>query len=181
MNNLPQQSLPQNPNPGQRPPIVLVADGSCDAVSEFGTWAAVAVTPMTRKIFYGTVYPSTISRCELTPILEGLRWIRAECIDLKGTRVRIISDSQFTIQTLAGMYEAKKNLDLWSAVRTASQGLKLDAAWRERNSHPLMELCDSIAHALRESVFRNSEIHPAVKRTATESLNTINYEEILTI
>ena len=158
-----------------------MADGSCDAVSEFGTWAAVAVTAKTRKIFYGMCYPTTISRCELTPILEGLRWIRAEMADLKGTRVRIISDSQFTIQTLAGMYEAKKNLDLWSAVRTASQGLKLDAMWRSRNSHPLMEICDSVAHALRESIYGNKAIHEAVKYTAERYLTAIKNEEILAI
>lgn len=187
MNQQPQRPpQDQDPSPGpnpdlphvQRQPIILVADGSCDAVSEFGTWASVAVTASTRKVFYGMAYPTTISRCELIPILEGLRWIRTETSGLKGVRVRVISDSQYTVQTLAGMYEAKKNLDLWSAVRTASMGLKLDLRWRGRNSHPLMEICDSVAHALRTSIYGNKDIHKAIKCTAESYLNAIKDEEI---
>ena len=131
--------------------MYLFTDGSCGTGDDsVGTWAAYAVNQQTRKLLYGVAYPTTISRCELIPIIEGIRWITNN--SPVGADIHCFSDSEYTIKTLSGMYPAKKNTDLWKGLDEVRMGAKLTYHYRERNSHPCMEICDSTCYALRETV-----------------------------
>jgi len=130
--------------------IVLFTDGSCEVKSKLGGWGGVIVTPTLRRVLHGSAYPTTISRCELMPIIEGLKVIYYDILDKKeGFAVRIVSDSEYTVKVIGGVETFKKNADLWTAFFEMASHFKIDAVWRERNTHPYMTLCDSMAHACR--------------------------------
>lgn len=136
--------------------VLLVTDGSCAHETQLGSWGAVVVTPTKTQRFYGMAYPTTISRCELLPIIEGLKWIYYDlCDKQQGVQVKLVSDSEYTIQTINGLYMPKKNLDLWAACKALQAKLKVEACWRQRNSHTYMNLCDSVAHAVRTVTMEN--------------------------
>ena len=130
----------------------LFVDGSCGSKQDVGAWAAIAATQAHRKILYGTAYPSTISRCELLPIIEGLRWIKRNWVKGHGFRVAVYSDSEYTVKTLSGLYEQRKNEELWAAVAVAATGLQVRYVWRERNTMLYMELCDALCGNLRRAM-----------------------------
>ena len=137
---------------GFSPHAYLFVDGSAGGKHNFGAWAAIAATVRERKILYGTAYPTTISRCELVPIIEGLTWIQNNWVIMPGFRVAVISDSEYTVKTLSGLYRKKKNTDLWAAADEAAKGLHIKYVWRERNSLPYMTYCDAICGSFREAM-----------------------------
>lgn len=129
------------------PHVYVFTDGSCARQNQIGGWAAFAVTPQKQQLLYGCEYPTTISRCELKPIVEALRFLKTDWFKLKtGIRVMIVSDSEYTVQTIGGLYEPHKNEDLWDAYKSLSESFNIEAKWRERNSHPMQQLVDSVAH-----------------------------------
>jgi ribonuclease HI len=130
--------------------ITLFTDGSCEVKSKLGGWGGVIVTPTQRHILHGSAYPTTISRCELMPIIEGLKVIYYDILQKKeGMQVRIVSDSEYTVKVIGGMETFKKNADLWTGFFEMASHFRVDAIWRQRNTHPYMTLCDSMAHAAR--------------------------------
>ena len=130
----------------------LFVDGSSSRNQDIGAWAAVACVGDRRQLLYGIDYPTTISRCELRPIIEGLRWIKANCAVGSGFSVCVYSDSEYTVRTLTGAYEpGSKNRELWMAVAEVQRGLNVTFKWRERNSLPYMSFCDGVCGALRKA------------------------------
>lgn len=127
----------------------LFVDGSASKGDDVGGWAAVAATTSARKLLYGVDFPTTISRCELRPIVEGLRWIRYRWCKSPGCRICVYSDSEYTVKTLSGIYPRHKNEDLWKALDEVAAGLNITYIWRERNSLPYMTLCDGVCGAMR--------------------------------
>lgn len=127
----------------------LFTDGSCSGRGlDMGAWCAAVIMPNRRKLLYGTLYPTTINRCELLPMLAGLHWIRTN-LDRR-IPVRIYTDSEHTAQAIAGVFAPDENLDLWAAYHAIADDMTVECIWRERNSHPYMELCDSMASTLRK-------------------------------
>lgn len=130
----------------------LFVDGSSSRDADIGAWAAIACSGEQRQLLYGIDFPTTISRCELRPVVEGLRWIRDNWNTGTGFRVCVYSDSEYTVKTLSGVYSVgNKNRELWAAVYEAQKGMQVTFKWRERNSLPYMTLCDGICGALRRS------------------------------
>lgn len=136
----------------KEPNFYLFSDGSCDAGKhDMGAWASFVIGKESRKLLYGMAQPTTISRCELLPLIEGLRYIRKLVKGRTGgIAIRAFSDSEYTVKTLAGGYPPGKNMDLWAGMDYVSQGFTIDWVYRERNSHYYMELCDSVCSILRK-------------------------------
>lgn len=132
-----------------KPHACLFVDGSSSKGDDIGAWAAVAVTLTARRLLWGIDFPTTISRCELRPIIEGLRWIKSNWAHGVGYRVTVCSDSEYTVKTLSGLYPRNKNKELWMALDGAAEGMNVVYTWRERNTLPYMTLCDGICGALR--------------------------------
>ena len=134
--------------------VYLFVDGSSSRREDIGAWGAIVCYGDKRKVLYGVDWPTTISRCELRPIIEGLRWIKKNLKKYgRGLTVCVYSDSEYTVKTLCGVYErGTKNLDLWSGVDVVSDGLKVTFKWRERNSLPYMTMCDTICGGLRRKI-----------------------------
>lgn len=137
------------------PHAYLFVDGSSSRKDDVGAWAAIVATLNQRKVLYGVSYPTTISRCELTPIIEGLRWIKRNLAFDAGFRVVVYSDSEYTVKTLCGLYPRSKNEDLWHTYDEVAKGMAIKFIWRERNSLDYMEICDGICGALRRAVINS--------------------------
>lgn len=137
-----------------KPHAYLYVDGSSTRSEDIGAWAAMAVTRTKRKLLYGVEYPSTISRCELLPIIAGLNWIRKKWWKI-GFKVLVTSDSEYTVRTLCGEYERRKNLDLWANLDFITERMQVEYIWRERNSSDYGTLCDGICGPLRKSVINS--------------------------
>lgn len=138
-----------------KPHVYLFADGSASKGDDIGGWAAFAVTLTKRKLLYGVTYPTTISRCELMPIIEGLRWINDNWVrGTRGWRIAVYSDSEYTIKTLCGLYKRRKNRELWAALDAAAHGMQVNYYWRERNTLPYTEIVDGVCGALRRTVIK---------------------------
>lgn len=133
------------------PHAYLFVDGSSSRKQDLGAWAAIAATDSARKLLFGTEYPTTISRCELLPIIAGLRWINAQWQRGTGFRVAVFSDSEYTVKTLCGIYSRRKNKDLWVGLDEAASGMEVTYRWRERNTLFYMEVCDAICGGLRKA------------------------------
>lgn len=148
----------------------LFVDGSASKGDDVGAWAAIAVTATSRKMLYGIDFPTTISRCELRPIIEGLRWIKHNWVTGSGFRVCVYSDSEYTVKTLSGIYPRQKNEELWTALDKTIEGMNLTYIWRERNSLPYMTLCDGICGAMRRLVINHMKTVAADYRQPELSL-----------
>ena len=134
--------------------VCLFSDGSCGAgpagSGDIGAWAALLVGPHSRQLLYGVVNPTTISRMELTPIIESLIWLKKNwCAYLKKTRVSVYSDSEYVVKTMSGAYTPHKNMDLWGAFDLVRQDFDLTFTWYGRNSLNYMSACDSICSTMR--------------------------------
>jgi len=151
-----------------KPHAYLFTDGSCGPKEDVGGYAGVAVCPTGRKLFYGTMYPTSVSRCELMPIIEGLRWIKHNWCKGIGFRVQVTSDSEYTVKTLCGVNRRHKNDELWKAADEAAHGMVVRYVWRERNSLDYMEMCDGICGSARKIVMAEmGKIFPVIKQPET--------------
>jgi ribonuclease HI len=133
------------------PHFYMFTDGSCGrGKNDLGAWAAFVIGKTDRKLLYGAAHPATVSRMEMTPILEGLRWIQGVTRWARGLRVRAYSDSEFVVKTLSSGYEPTKNMDLWAALKEVGKGLHIEYRWQGRNSNYYMQLCDAVCSCLRK-------------------------------
>ena len=157
--------------------LYLFADGSCSAYPEtpdgdIGAWAVVlAGTNGYRKLLYGVDFPTTISKCELLPILNAFTFIDKKNIYKHFGTIAVISDSEFVIKTLSEIYKKGEYLYLLKAIEEyhswfMANGCYVTFSWRERNSHPFMQVCDSQAYALRNNIIE------AMKNVAGENFLT---------
>jgi len=142
-----------------KPHAFLFVDGSSAHGDDIGGWAALAATVAQRKLLYGVAYPTTISRCELVPIIEGLRWISNNWRHGPGFRVTVYSDSEYTVKTLCGLYARNKNKDLWAGVDIVASKLVVTYKWRERNTLPYTELCDAVCGVLRKNTIKLMQLY----------------------
>ncbi len=135
------------------PRAVIFADGSCGPRQDVGAWAAVACFGESHRVAYGSEFPTTVTRCELLPVIAGLRLVKAEWArSYPSLAVTVISDSEVTVRTLSGEFPRMKHQELWAAADEAARDLPVRYVWRERNTLPHMTFCDELCKAVRASV-----------------------------
>ena len=125
--------------------IKLFTDGSCNSATGTGGWGALIVTRSESKLLYGCLHPTTISRCELIPVIEGLAYIRRHMPAVRA--VKLYSDSELTVKSIGGLYDPRKNLDLWRGYEEVSEGVQILAEWHNRNILTGMSAADGAAYA----------------------------------
>lgn len=134
-----------------RPSYWIFGDGSATRNEDIGAWAAIAIAGdnVTRKFLWGIGQPLTISRCEMLPVLEGLRFIKYHWHPARGQIIRVTSDSEWAIRTLSGDFPVNKHEDIIEGIHKLAHGLTVEYRWRERNSTPYGTLMDNICGPLR--------------------------------
>jgi len=136
------------------PHVYMFVDGAASQKNDIGAYATLLIDANNekRKLLTGTQSPTTISRMELIPIVEGMRWLRSHWAKQQaGMRVRVYSDSEYTVKTLCGLYPRGKNTELWAALDDATERLDVAYIWRERNTLPQTEIVDAICSNLRRA------------------------------
>ena len=60
--------------------------------------------------------------------------------------IHLISDSELTVKSIGGLYDPRKNKELWAAYEEVSAGLQVHAEWHNRNSLAGMLTADAVAY-----------------------------------
>jgi len=93
--------------------INMYTDGSCQLQTRRGGWASILEHKGMRKIFADHAEDTTISRMELTAVIEGLAQIKTEKMP-----IRVYTDSQYVVNA----YEYQ---DRWRQAFKRSDGQQL--------------------------------------------------------
>lgn len=133
--------------------LYIFTDGSCSADTRAGAWTSIIINNKHKEILCGFDFPSTISRCELLPIIFAGIHISSNLNNYR--ELVFISDSEYTVKVLSGIYTVNKNQELWQAARTALHGFNTKFIWIERNSTPFMVACDAICGSIRKRITDN--------------------------
>ena len=83
---------------------------------------------------------TTNNRMEITAIIKALELIP------KNSKVYLYSDSQYALNCMNGIWEKKKNTDLWEQIDKLAADKKIITKWvRGHNGNPNNERCDELA------------------------------------
>ena len=83
---------------------------------------------------------TTNNRMEIMGVLKALEYLPA------GSIANIYSDSQYVINCMRGLWEKKKNIDLWNKVAQAAEGKSITMHWvKGHNGNEFNERCDLLA------------------------------------
>jgi len=124
--------------------ISIYTDGSCpNNPGGIGGYGVVIVLDNKLIKLHGYIEePTTCNRAEIMAVLAAL--MKAKSLGF--TYLRIFSDSQYVVKTLKGLYDRKKNKDLWQLIDLASIGMKVHYEWvRGHNGDFHNELADQLA------------------------------------
>jgi len=127
---------------------VAYVDGGCEPNPGLGVFAAVVITSEASRDFLGGERESTNQRAEIQAAMLALeRGAIAE-----GSRVEIVSDSQYLVHSATGTWRRRKNTDLWQRLEKASEPYEVTYRWvRGHNGNPGNER----AHELVAAVLSN--------------------------
>ena len=122
---------------------IVYTDGGC-AVNPGGAGGIGVViinTKTGKKKEVSRGYRSTTNnRMEITAVIAALELLP------RGCSAKIFSDSQYTINCMRGIWEKRKNTDLWKRVEEAADGKTVDMQWvRGHNGDVNNERCDDLA------------------------------------
>jgi len=136
--------------------IYIYSDGSCGRDS-VGSWSAsihIDGDPAAVHMC-GTLSPTCITRCELMPIVECLRWLRnVRYPEVEGKiEVRLVTDAELNAKRIMGVYKPHyKNKDLWEDIDRIRKYFDIDAVWRSRNTTQQLADCDKEAGRIRKAI-----------------------------
>jgi ribonuclease HI len=121
-------------------------DGACLANPNGpGGWAAVVALSggvADTWELWGHLSSTSNNRAEILGVLAALEWAPAQ------STIVVRSDSQYTVNVLAGTYKAKANVDLWTELRrvVAEKSLTVRPEWvRGHAGDPGNERADRLA------------------------------------
>ncbi|MCI0337197.1 MAG: reverse transcriptase-like protein [Acidobacteria bacterium] len=128
--------------------VTIVCDGSSLGNGRKTTRAgAAAVLDFQghRKIIGQYLGNSTNQQAEIVAACLGLEALKESC------RVEVISDSQYVVKTMSGLFKRKANLDLWQRLDAAAKPHHIRWTWtRGHAGHPVQEKCDEAARLIAE-------------------------------
>lgn len=130
------------------PDYIIFTDGSCSTTSRSGAWATVIRTRSKSQLIIGTESETTITRCELLPLVAGLRYINGLKASI-GAQVLWLSDSEACVGMVSGAYARSDHIDIWAAITALSTLIRLRPVYRSRNQTEYSALCDSVCSYMR--------------------------------
>ncbi|MGE0103304.1 MAG: RNase H family protein [Blastocatellales bacterium] len=129
--------------------VTIVCDGSSlgngTKASRAGAAAILEYKGLERIVgeFLGN---STNQQAEIVAACIGLEALKEPC------DVKVISDSQYVVKTMTGLFKRKANLDLWKRLDAASRPHRINWTWtRGHAGHPVQEKCDQAARLIAEA------------------------------
>jgi ribonuclease HI len=129
--------------------VKIVCDGSSLGNGTRGSRAAAAALldyRDQRRLIGEYLGHATNQQAEIVAACLGLEALKEPC------QVRLISDSQYVVKTMNGLFKRKTNLEFWRRLDRAAERHKVSWAWtRGHAGHELQEKCDQAARLIAES------------------------------
>jgi ribonuclease HI len=126
--------------------VTIVSDGSSLGNGRGETRAAaVAVLEFrgARRIVGEYLGNCTNQQAEVVAAALGLEALKEPC------EVRLISDSQYVIQTMTGKFRRKANHEFWQRLDRAAAPHRVKWEWtRGHAGHEVQEICDAAARSI---------------------------------
>lgn len=126
--------------------ITIVCDGSSLGNGRGETRAAAAAVLEfrgARRIVGAYLDNHTNQQAEIVAACLGLEALKEPC------EVRLISDSQYVIQTMLGKFRRKANHEFWQRLDRAADSHRIKWEWtRGHAGHEVQEICDAAARAI---------------------------------
>lgn len=130
----------------QKPRYCVYSDGGCDVnPGGRGGYGVVIIKEnadgtKTTETLSGAFASTTNNRMEIMAAIVALEHIEASA------DVTLVSDSQYLINTAEGMWQRKKNNDLWDRLDRAMAGKNIKFIWvRGHSGDKYNEQCDQMA------------------------------------
>ena len=120
--------------------IRIYTDGSCSGNPGPGGWAAIVVDNGSRRRLHGREEHTTNNRMEMLAVIKGLEAVP------ESSKVTVLSDSQYVVNTMTRNWKRNVNKDLWDALD--SEAGKRIVKWEWVRGHvgdPLNEEADALA------------------------------------
>lgn len=129
--------------------VTIVCDGSSLGNGTRGSRAAAAALldyKQRRRLLGEYLGNGTNQQAEIAAACLGLEALIEPC------QVHLISDSQYVVKTMKGLFKRKANLDFWKRLDSAAKPHKVTWTWtRGHAGHELQEKCDQAARLIAES------------------------------
>lgn len=153
--------------------ITIYTDGACDihADNKPGGWAAILVATddngqfLKETVLSGGQEMTTNNQMELSAVVEGLKSLA------KPTKVTVVSDSKYVINTVTKNFKINKNKMLWQTYFKAAEAH--DIAWKfvkGHAGHTYNERCDKLA--VKERIKRAKNPTTSQPKQQTMKVNT---------
>ncbi len=129
--------------------VTIVCDGSSIGNGKKTSRAAAAAILEyrgRRKIVGEYLGDGTNQQAEIIAACVGLEALTESC------QVEIITDSQYVVKTMKGLFKRKTNLDFWQRLDQAALKHRVTWSWtRGHAGHPIQEKCDEAARTIAGS------------------------------
>lgn len=126
--------------------VTIVCDGSSlgnGKKSPRAAAAAILEYRGHRKILGEFIGGGTNQQAEIIAACLGLEALIEPCA------VRIVTDSQYVVKTMTGLFRRKTNLEFWERLDRAAQSHRVTWSWtRGHAGHPIQEKCDEAARTI---------------------------------
>ena len=127
----------------ENPDYIICTDGGCAFNPGGAGGIGVIITRVSdgNRTEISAGYTSTTNnRMEIRAVMAALEAVPGACA------IRLFSDSHYTLNCMAGIWEKKKNLDLWAQLERLCTGKEIELNWvKGHNNHPDNERCDELA------------------------------------
>lgn len=157
----------------ENPDYIVYTDGGCSfnpgGIGGIGVVIIDCEIGETTEISRGFA-ATTNNRMEVLAVIEGLKELPENCT------VNLFSDSQYVLNCMSGVWQKKKNSDLWAELQNAQKGKEIELIWvRGHNGDPLNERCDALATtAMSLSNLEIDEGYEAEKEAGREFFRSVD-------
>ena len=136
-------------------PLIIYTDGSCIGNPGPGGWGAVIQHNGKEIELSGPDNPTTNNRMEMMAIVRALQWVKEN--KLITHPIEVYSDSRLIIKSLNEGWKRKANLDIWTELDDAREGLNVTWNWVKGHAgNRLNERCDRLAVAQSEKAIKDA-------------------------
>ncbi|MFN6204697.1 MAG: ribonuclease HI [Acidobacteriota bacterium] len=129
--------------------VTIVCDGSSIGNGRKTSRAAAAAILEyrgRRKIVGEYLGDGTNQQAEIIAACVGLEALTEACV------VRVVTDSQYVVKTMQGLFKRKTNLEFWQRLDQAASLHRVTWSWtRGHAGHPIQEKCDEAARTIASS------------------------------
>ena len=122
--------------------IKIYTDGACSGNPGPGGWASIIINGDYIHKISGSDKSTTNNRMEIIAVIEGLKMIS------ETSKVEVITDSAYVVNTMTKGWKSNKNQDLWGELDTLVSKRDVKFTWvKGHASNQYNNECDKMAVA----------------------------------